>query len=560
VNPRFGLGAVATLFYLHLGTGILWAGAQEPSNLEQLIIYELNRARQNPARFDRENNLGGVLNGIAAQPPLAVNNSLVGSASFHAEEMASFNYFAHQSAVTGDWPNQMARDNGYNLPGFYPNDQNNIESIAAGTNITTATSVLSLLLLDSGVNPPGHRIHLLATDPFFQTHREIGAGYGFNNSATYKNYFSIQTAVSVSGGQFLTGVVYNDVNHNRRYDLGEGIGGVTISNGITTVQTNAAGGWSIPVSTGSYTVTVSGGVFSGTANATVTVASNNIEIDFISGTSTGEVNFSHNCALLALDIDGDCKSDIGIYRTGAWSILRSSDAGNTIVGWGGAPQDVPVPSDYDGDGITDAAIYRDGVWSIRRSSDGGSTVVSWGSASSVPVPADYDGDGKADIAIYSDGVWSILRSSDNGNTVVGWGGPGFIPVPADYDGDGKADIAVYSNGVWSIVRSSDGGNTVVGWGGPAFIPIPADYDGDGKADIAVYLNGVWSIVRSSDGGNTLVGWGGPAFTPVPADYDGDGKADIAVFHASGVWSIHRSSDGTNTIVGWGGAPQDIPLN
>jgi Subtilase family len=263
-----------------------------------------------------------------------------------------------------------------------------------------------------------------------------------------------------------------------------------------------------------------------------------------------------------VDFDGDGKSDIGFYRDGLWSILRSSDGGNTVVGLGNSSQ-IPVPADYDGDGITDEAVYSNGVWSIVRSSDGATMVVSWGGPGFVPVPADYDGDGKADIAVYNPiGVWSILRSSDGGTTLVGWGGPGFIPVPADYDGDGKADIAVYHPiGVWSIVRSSDGGNTLVGWGGPSFIPVPADYDGDGKADIAVYHPiGVWSVVRSSDGGNTLVGWGGPSFTPVPADYDGDGKADIAVYHPTGVWSIVRSSDGGNTLVGWGGAPQDIPLN
>jgi hypothetical protein len=42
------------------------------------------------------------------------------------------------------------------------------------------------------------------------------------------------------------------------------------------------------------------------------------------------------------DYDGDGKADIAIYRDGVWSIKRSSDGGNTIVGWGGAPQDVPL--------------------------------------------------------------------------------------------------------------------------------------------------------------------------------------------------------------------------
>ena len=224
-------------------------------------------------------------------------------------------------------------------------------------------------------------------------------------------------------------------------------------------------------------------------------------------------------------------------------------------------------ADFDADRKSDIGIYRNGVWTFIRSSDGGNTVVNWGGTSWQPVPGDYDGDGKTDIAVYNSsvGVWSIIRSSDGGNTVVNWGGSLWQPVPADYDGDGKTDIAVYNSsagGVWSIIRSSDGGNTVVNWGGSLWQPVPADYDGDGKTDIAVYKTnaGVWSIIRSSDSGNTVVNWGGPSWEPVPADYDGDGKADIGVYYRPyGVWSIIRSSDGANTVVGWGGESQDVAL-
>src|SRR5215813_7729262 len=293
VRRSIGLG-LFSIWHVLLGADV-WA---QPSNQEQLLIYELNRARNNPSRFDQENNLVADLSGVAAQLPQTVNDNLVASASFHAEEMATFNYFAHQSAVTGDWPNKMARDNGYMLPGFYPDTSNNIESIAAGTNLTTALSPLILLIEDPGVVPPGHRIQLLAMSAFFQTHREIGTGNAFNNSATFKNYWVIQTAVRGSGGnQFLTGVVFNDANGNRRYDLGEGLGGVTINNGITNVQTNAAGGWSIEVNPGAFTVTASGGAFVGGASAKVNVSSGvNVEVDFVSGNSFGEVNFARQSA------------------------------------------------------------------------------------------------------------------------------------------------------------------------------------------------------------------------------------------------------------------------
>jgi hypothetical protein len=131
----------------------------------------------------------------------------------------------------------------------------------------------------------------------------------------------------------------------------------------------------------------------------------------------------------AVDFDGDGESDIGVYRNGGWFILRSSDGGATIRGWGGLVQDLSMPADYDGDGKADIAVYRGGLWLILRSSDGGVTVTGWGGGQDVAVPADYDGDGKADIAVYRGGLWLILRSSDGGVTVTGWGGlPADIPL------------------------------------------------------------------------------------------------------------------------------------
>jgi hypothetical protein len=260
------------------------------------------------------------------------------------------------------------------------------------------------------------------------------------------------------------------------------------------------------------------------------------------------------------DFDGDGRNDIGVYRDGIWFILRSSDGGATVTGWGGLPQDIPVPGDYDGDGKADVAVYRDGTWFILRSS-GGLIATGWGGLpEDIVVPADYDGDGKTDIAVYRDGAWFILRSFDGGVTATGFGGlPQDVPVPADYDGDGRTDIAVYRDGVWFVLLSG-GGMIAARWGGLAQdIPVPADYDGDGKADITIYRDGLWFIRSSGGGAMTLDFSGVPQDVLVPGDYDGDGKADVAVYQ-DGLWFVLQSSDGDVTATGWGGLPQDIPLN
>jgi hypothetical protein len=322
---------------LLLGSGLVFA-QQPPTNAEMAMIYELNRARNNPQRYDLENGLGGLLDGVEARPPLAVNDHLVQSARFHSAEMAANSYFAHTSPVTGDAPNRMALDAGYPLPASWPDDENYIESIAVlyttAPNVSyTFSDSLRSLIVDAGVTPPGHRIHLLAMDSFFTTHREIGAGYAEGNAPTQSvpppsgggswdsgAYWTIHTAHRDSDPVWLTGVAYDDSNGNGRYDRGEGLGGVAVSaTGVPGTTTNAAGGWSIAAGAGNYTVTCSGGSFAGIATADVTMGANNIEVDFISGVPAGEVNFgggSGNPNPPGGDDGGDTDSSGGGCSTG----------------------------------------------------------------------------------------------------------------------------------------------------------------------------------------------------------------------------------------------------
>ena len=258
---------------------------------EQEFVYLLNRARHDPVAYEIEQGLSVDLSYVDPRPPLAVNDSLFASARFHAEEMAEHDYFAHQSAVTGDWPNKMARDHGYALPSWYPVDGNNIESLAAGTWFTTAIVVLNALIVDEGVDPPGHRNHLLGIGDFWAASREIGVGYAYNSAAYYDHYWAVHATRTDPAGTFLTGVVYDDANGNKRYDAGEGLGGVAVAAGAYATTTNAAGGWALEVGEGTYTVSASGGALGGPASVDVSVVGDNVEVDFIAGRSWGLVDF-----------------------------------------------------------------------------------------------------------------------------------------------------------------------------------------------------------------------------------------------------------------------------
>jgi uncharacterized protein YkwD len=264
--------------------------AAVPTAQEQYMIELINRARRTPPQFAIDYNLAVPLTDASPQPPLAVNPYLTDSARGHAQEMATYNYFAHTSTVTGKAPNQMAREAGYPLPALFANNQNYIESIAAGgfSSYTDALAPLKLLLEDPNTNPPGHRIHLLAIDSFYQQHDEIGVGYGSNPSSNYKNYWAIHTAYDDAAGKFLTGVAISDaIVSDNFYTPGEGLGGVTISarrtsdGAVFTTPTFASGGYSLRLNPGTYDVTASGPGFASpvTVNGIV-MGSSNVKRDF----------------------------------------------------------------------------------------------------------------------------------------------------------------------------------------------------------------------------------------------------------------------------------------
>lgn len=266
--------------------------AVDPTPNEQLFIELLNRARANPPQFAIDFGVSVPLTDAAPQPPLAVNAFLTDSARGHAQEMATFNYFGHQSAVTGKWPNQMARDAGYVLPTWWDGANNYIESIAAGSfsGYTSALEPLKALLVDGNSPNPGHRIHLLAMDAWNQNFEEVGVGYGNSAASTYQNYWAIQTGYTENvSGKFLTGVAFNDsVTADNFYTVGEQIGGATITatrtsdNAVFTTTTFSSGGYSLRLTPGTYNITASGAGFASPVTTSgVVMGGANKKLDFI---------------------------------------------------------------------------------------------------------------------------------------------------------------------------------------------------------------------------------------------------------------------------------------
>lgn len=269
--------------------------------------------------------------------------------------------------------------------------------------------------------------------------------------------------------------------------------------------------------------------------------------------------------VVPFDFDGDCKTDVGIFRPGPgeWWYLRSLDLGNRAYQFG-LGTDKIVPADFTGDGVMDIAFWRPstGFWFVLRSEDNSFFSFPFGITNDIPVPGDYDGDGIADPAIYrpSNSTWFILKSG-GGTTIQQFGLNGDVPIPRDFDGDTKTDLAVFRPTLSQWFFENSGDKVVKGFQFGSFgdVPIPADFTGDGKADIAFFRpSNEWFILRSEDNSFFAFTYGIGGDKPVPGDYDGDGTEDVAVFRPSNnTWYLQQSTSGFTAIPF--GITNDIPI-
>jgi uncharacterized protein YkwD len=243
----------------------------QPTAVEQLFLEELNDARANPAQYG--NSIGVDLSGVAPSAPLAFNPLLIEAARLHSQDMNSRGYFAHNTPEGID-PGQRLTAVGFNWVDWG-------ESIAGGSAYPGPSAALSGLIADAGVPDLGHRRQLLAIDATFQDQNQVGIGIVQAGTGPLVNYYTIDTAGTGTGAFFLTGSVFNDANLNTKYDIGEGLGGVTITvSGIGSTTTWASGGYTIQVAPGTYTVTASGGGLLTPLTRTITVGNVNARLNF----------------------------------------------------------------------------------------------------------------------------------------------------------------------------------------------------------------------------------------------------------------------------------------
>lgn len=256
--------------------------AINPTAYEQYMLELTNWARANPGAqagqlgIDLNAGLSGGTISDAAKQPLVFSEALIAAARGHSNWMLDADTFSHTGANGSDAGDRMNAA-GFDFKAPYSWGENLAWNGTTGAIDATA----SVLGNHQGLfESAGHRVNMLNGD-----YKEIGIGVetgAFGSGGTDYNAMMVTQNFALSGSaSYLTGVVIDDQDGDRFYDIGEGRGGATItatgSAGTFETSTWDAGGYRLELPAGSYDVTVT---LDGESYAqTITIGSENVKLD-----------------------------------------------------------------------------------------------------------------------------------------------------------------------------------------------------------------------------------------------------------------------------------------
>lgn len=257
--------------------------SRQPTAQEVLVMELVNRARTNPeaeaVRYGIGLNDGITGTAITATPkqPLAHNLLLIDSARTHSQWMLDVDIFSH-TGINDSTPTARMSAAGYVFTGSWMSGENIAWGGTTGSSINLTNYALQHH--EGLFKSPGHRLNILEGN-----FRELGLGqkqgYFISNGNNYLSSMLTQNFARSGSSYYLTGVVYKDLNNNEFYDVGEGLSGINISFNGATYPVHATGAYSIPVSNGSYNLTITGDALGVATYRTVQINNANVKMDVL---------------------------------------------------------------------------------------------------------------------------------------------------------------------------------------------------------------------------------------------------------------------------------------
>jgi hypothetical protein len=247
-----------------------WAGLNAE---EQYLVELINRARLDPVA---EQTISGDVLARASNSepdePLAVLGSLAEAARGHSQDMIDRDFFSHTNP-DGQGPTARAAEEGYS-----GGVGENIAYYTTGRAVTDSQGRVDLLHENLWASD-GHQNNLLG-----DSYNVIGTGYVEGNYDGWDGTTMVTEKFASDGNTYLTGVVIEDADNDDFYDIGEGQGDVRVTawdedgNSYAT-STWEAGGYTLELPPGTYTVRFEGGDLDQPYETTVTVTDENIKLD-----------------------------------------------------------------------------------------------------------------------------------------------------------------------------------------------------------------------------------------------------------------------------------------
>jgi hypothetical protein len=302
----------------------------------------VNRARLDPAgetaRAGLSNiNEGPVLNGpngsvvtlsTTSLQPLAWNDALGAVADQHNADMLARNAGLYHDAQAVH--EQAMTNAGYSFRGWGENVSES-GTFSGGDQTAEMNQHELQLFNDSFSSWRGHRGNL--ENGAFQEigiSASIGTIDGANRSIITEDFGTPSAA-----GQFLTGIAYNDTNHDAFYSIGEGQSGITVATTAGNISTATAGNFSKAISAGVQTVTFSGGDLTKAVSVSIDVAAGrNALVDMVDQ-STVETSVSLTALANVTKIIGLGNNGITLTGNGLDNTIVTALGNDTLNGGDG---------------------------------------------------------------------------------------------------------------------------------------------------------------------------------------------------------------------------------
>ncbi|MET0743085.1 MAG: CAP domain-containing protein [Microvirga sp.] len=256
---------------------------------------------------------------------LAFDLDLNTAAEQHSAWMIATDTFSHTGAG-GSSPTDRMKASGYVFKGSWASAEN----IAwASTRAPAGLQDEVQLLHANLMNSAGHRTNILNA-----AYREIGIGFETGAYQGWTGAFATQDFARSGSAPILTGVGFDDRDGDRFYDVGEGLGGLTVkavgaSGAVSTTRTTASGGYQLDLPAGTYAVTFSGAGILATTRKVV-VGSTNVKLDLVDPVLSAAA-----AQAVAASVVTGTQAGERLTGSGHADVIRGLGGRDTMLGLGG---------------------------------------------------------------------------------------------------------------------------------------------------------------------------------------------------------------------------------